>query len=279
MRGPHDHARERLEELLLARALHGLDAAESAELERLAREHGLDLDADEHERAAAATLLASIAGEIEAAPVRLELRLRLDAERHFAQLGRAAAPSAAPRPTPRRARAERARAAQGDSRPGAPRLGWWLAAAATLLAAFLALRDPRQRALPPSELRLALLQRAPDALRFDWSGTEDPAGAGASGDVVWSNALQEGYLRIRGLRPNRPSEEQYQLWIFDARRPAETPVDGGVFDLPPDSDEVVIPIAAKLRVFEPTLFAVTVEAPGGVVVSKRERIVMAGAAR
>ena len=49
-------------------------------------------------------------------------------------------------------------------------------------------------------------------------------------------------------------------------------MDGGVFDV--RGDEVVIPIHAAVRVFEPKLFAVTVERPGGVVVSKRERIVL-----
>jgi len=35
-----------------------------------------------------------------------------------------------------------------------------------------------------------------------------------------------------------------------------------------------VPIKAKLPVGEPVLFAVTVEKPGSVVVSKRERIVV-----
>jgi hypothetical protein len=52
------------------------------------------------------------------------------------------------------------------------------------------------------------------------------------------------------------------------------PVDGGVFEIPADGGEVVIPIEAKLPVGQPTLFAVTVEPPGGVVVSSRERIVL-----
>ena len=41
--------------------------------------------------------------------------------------------------------------------------------------------------------------------------------------------------------------------------------------------EVVVPIRAAVQVFEPKLFAVTVERPGGVVVSKRERIVLTAA--
>ncbi len=40
------------------------------------------------------------------------------------------------------------------------------------------------------------------------------------------------------------------------------------------SGEVVVEIDAKLPVAEAALFAITVEAPGGVVVSSRERIAL-----
>ena len=66
---------------------------------------------------------------------------------------------------------------------------------------------------------------------------------------------------------------QYQLWIFDKGRDVRYPVDGGVFDVSA-AGEVVIPITAKLAIGQPTLFAVTVETPGGVVVSERKRIVV-----
>ena len=79
-----------------------------------------------------------------------------------------------------------------------------------------------------------------------------------------------------GMRVNDPSVEQYQLWIFDKNRDQAFPVDGGVFDVS-STGEVIVPISAKLHVDEPVLFAVTIEAPGGVVVSKRERIVVTAA--
>ena len=78
-------------------------------------------------------------------------------------------------------------------------------------------------------------------------------------------------MRFRGLTMNTPTVEQYQLWIFDKNQSEQTPIDGGVFDI--DSDqEVIIPIQAKLRVREAYLFAITIEKPGGVVVSSRERL-------
>ena len=43
------------------------------------------------------------------------------------------------------------------------------------------------------------------------------------------------------------------------------------------SGELIVPITTKLHVDQPVLFAVTIEKPGGVVVSKRERIVVTAA--
>ena len=85
-------------------------------------------------------------------------------------------------------------------------------------------------------------------------------------------------MRFSGLQANAPTDFQYQLWIFDAERDERFPVDGGVFDIPVGQDEVVVPIDARLPVGEATLFAVTVEAPGGVVVSDRSRIAVVASA-
>ncbi len=93
------------------------------------------------------------------------------------------------------------------------------------------------------------------------------------GDVVWDEATQTGYMRFSGLPANDPTRSQYQLWIFDGTRDDRFPVDGGVFDVPAGVTEVVVPIRATLPVRKAALFAVTVEAPGGVMVSSRERIV------
>ena len=54
----------------------------------------------------------------------------------------------------------------------------------------------------------------------------------------------------------------------------QSQVDGGVFDVPA-CGSVVLPIKAKLEVKQPTLFAVTVEKPGGVVVSDRRIAILA----
>jgi hypothetical protein len=127
-----------------------------------------------------------------------------------------------------------------------------------------------------AQARKDLLESAKDVKTLAWTATGDANAKGAGGDVVWSPSKQEGYMRFTGLAANDPTKIQYQLWIFDKDRDDKYPVDGGVFDVGPDG-EVIVKISPKLRVNEPVLFAVTIEAPGGVVVSKRERIVVTAA--
>jgi anti-sigma-K factor RskA len=241
----------RAEELLVERALRPLTDAELAELERL----GVDPAADEtFELAAAAAAVAASAGAAMPQDVMARLMAQLDA---------------APKPATvipiQQAKAKR----RGVS------VVWLAVAAAAGIAIALGIgiiiRDPK--VVPPSaaEARAALLDSGTPALT--WTATADVAAKGASGDVVWSDTAQRGYMRFVGLAANDPGSWQYQLWIFDKDRDQAFPVDGGVFDVT-GSGEVVVPIAAKLHVDRATLFAVTVEKPGGVVVSKRERIVV-----
>ena len=153
-------------------------------------------------------------------------------------------------------------------------LGLWAAAADIVLAVLG--WYPRFQSPPPvadaAQQRAQLLAAAPQALRWNFSSGGDATGSAASGDVVWDAASQRGYMRLRNLAANDARQVQYQLWIFDAARDARYPVDGGVFDIPAGQAEVVVPITARLHVDKPALFAVTVERPGGVVVSSRERI-------
>ncbi len=91
---------------------------------------------------------------------------------------------------------------------------------------------------------------------------------------MFDPVTQQGYLRFRGIPANDPRLEQYQLWIADASRTPPEPVDGGVFNTPQSTatGDVIIPFEAKLPVGKPAAFVVTVEQPGGVVVSKQERV-------
>lgn len=179
----------------------------------------------------------------------------------------------APEPVTSPGAPEQRNAARGMLLPFSAFLGW--TAAAALLAVVLFSREPREVDRPPATERQELLAEAPDVVTVPWNVSENGE---LAGDVVWSDAENEGYMRIRGLEPNDPSATQYQLWIFRGTDPGAEPhpVDGGVFDVG-SPGEVVIPIDAKLPVGHAGLFAVTVEDPGGVVVSKREEIVLIAA--
>jgi hypothetical protein len=150
---------------------------------------------------------------------------------------------------------------------------WLMAAACLLLAAIGWWRlIPRT---PEAMVARSELLNAADVSLVTWAEND----LGVRGDVVWSDELQRGYLRFVGLGVNDPDVEQYQLWIFDKNRTVDFPVDGGIFNIratPQDArGETIVPIDAKIPVNEATLFAVTIEPPGGVVVSDRSRLILA----
>ena len=128
----------------------------------------------------------------------------------------------------------------------------------------------KEEKLPTIDEKRELLLASGTRIRSDWESPQPDLKV--EGDVVWSDEKQEGYMRFRGLPANDKSKETYQLWIFDETQDEATPIDGGVFDVDKDG-EAIIPIDATLKVKGPKAFAVTVEKPGGVVVSKREKIV------
>jgi anti-sigma-K factor RskA len=117
------------------------------------------------------------------------------------------------------------------------------------------------------------LGERPAVYRAVWSSGGHPAGSGVGGEVVWDPGSNRGHLRFLGLPRNEPRLEQYQLWIFDATRDERFPVDGGVFDATAPEGELIVPIDPRLPVGRASAFVVTLEPPGGVVVSDRSRIV------
>ena len=255
--------RERADELLISRALGTLDREERIELDALLQ---IDpsLDDDRFELVAASLDLA-LDGDEMPMPDSLRHKVQSDADVFFGVHQRA---SIRPLPVRRAAgpRPRQATAWQGLATAAVLLLlvwvGWSLRPGGEATVA----QDPS-----PAEI-YAEAASDPQKFQWDWVGLEDPTVGQVSGDVVWSSNIQQGAMKIGGLAANDPSEFQYQLWIFDKDRPEATPVDGGVFDVPPGSDEVIVPIDAKLPVDTPYLFAVTVERPGGVVVSDRSRI-------
>ncbi len=249
---------ERTLDLAIDRFTVGLDRRDGATLDRSAA----SADLHEFENALTSIHLA-YQGDVEAPPAEFLSRLEKEGRLHVAKYSTSSEP-------------ERATIAPFPSRALA--YAGWLVAAALLMSVFLF--EPTSSASPDAR-RAALIAETMDLVRLEWTGTEDPAATKVSGDVVWNTDLQEGYMRFRNLAPNVPEDSQYQLWIFDTTRAdwEAKPVDGGVFDIPTDSrgSDVVIPIHAKLDVREPALFAVTIEVPGGVVVSEREHLILTAA--
>lgn len=148
-------------------------------------------------------------------------------------------------------------------------LSGWLAAAAMLIFSLWLSRE--KPPLPPAQAEVRLRAEARDLIERKFEGTGDFKQA--AGNVIWSDQLQQGYMTLKGIPVNNPAQAQYQLWIVDPARDADSPVDGGVFDIPADGSPVVVPIAAKLALKQPQAFVITLEQPGGVVKSKQEKVV------
>jgi len=269
---------EELLDLLTARALGELSSAEEARLNELLDAAGLE-DSDEIELALAAAMNAFASEEtptIDAGvPKVLKQKLQADADRFFGD--REVAAPVSDLETARTRRAERGRRAQAApanaSRFGSGILGWAVAATLAIVVIFALRPDIEPDALDPAAARAALIADAGTSI-VEWGQSEIPAYNRVTGDVVWNDELQQGYLRLSGMPANDPNFAQYQLWIVDPDRDAN-PVDGGVFDIPRGADEIIIPIHAKLEVNDPVAFAITREQPGGVVVSDGPLLIVA----
>ena len=117
----------------------------------------------------------------------------------------------------------------------------------------------------------SLIQGESDTQRLEFASASDPY-AGLSGEVIWNDEKQEGYMSLENLAVNDPTINQYQLWIVDPERD-ELPVDGGVFDITQKDGKSIIPIRNALVINKPVAFVITLEQPGGVVKSKQEIVV------
>jgi hypothetical protein len=258
-----------LADLLVSLETEGLTPSERQELdELLAQSPGAQADA-----LAGAAAALTLAARLPSEPMPAALMEKIAAKGRV-EVARAAAAKVVPL----------APKSEPAVRSPVPSSFGWYAAAASLLLAVAAwwprlAEQPAQVVSGPTpvatvaEQRAALLASGDTLFRKEWTATEDAAATGLAGDVVWDPETQTGYMRFSGLAPNDTTQQQYQLWIFDGTRDDRYPVDGGVFDIPAGATEVIVPIRARLPVRDAALFAVTVEPPGGVVVSSRERIV------
>lgn len=269
---PHD---ERLQAMLADRATGDLSEAELAKL----REQLGPADTDALDMTAASLQVhwQTMSDKKQELPPALRARLTNDARIHFSSMNdhiETEAPANFVMPS--------AQDEYGDameSNRGLALMGWFAAAAAIVIAV-IGWMPRQQDATPtavtptPAELRSSLLAGALDTVTVEWKGLAQPGFEKVSGDVVWSDRAQTGFMRLVGMPANNPSDAQYQLWIVDPDVDKH-PVDGGVFDIDSATGELIIPIDAKLVVTQPAAFVITEERPGGVVVSDGPHLVIA----
>lgn len=263
---------ELLFDLLTKKAVYGLDEAEQDQIDELDLGSG-DAEFRSLEITAAAISMVGLTDD-EPLPAHLFSKISANADKLFGKV------STEDSPWPP--------AYQTDEKPSRSWFGWfgWVTAAAACVALgvniYITQMQPpvevvkappveTPRILTTAEMRDAMLASTERVIKANWAAGNVKELKDVSGDVVWSDEKQAGFMRFRGLPANDRTKETYQLWIFDKTQDKATPIDGGVFDVSANG-EVVIPINAKLKAQEPAMFAITIEKPGGVVVSKREKI-------
>lgn len=279
----------RAAELLADRALDILSPSDEQEMTELLATNP-DLDETEFERTAAILAAIPLAESAEDMPDTVRQAIegkaaeflgvaQIDVETSAFSASDSSTSSTMSVPQPERPQISQTRTSGPAAVPPAfsSRLGWIAAAAAVVLA--LTGWLPRlTESEPPTavELRDRLATLAADLDSSSWMTHKrwKDEELAVSGEVIWSDELQEGYMTIRGMPKNDAAKKQYQLWIYDEVHAApKPPVDGGVFDCG-DDGEIVIPIDARILVRNPSLFGITIEDAGGVVVSDQKELVL-----
>ncbi len=276
--------KERLLELLADQAIFELNKEELNELENLNREFPNFADNKSFDAAVSAIFLSEVKA-FETMPESLYAKLSTQASEYFPQEIEVEGKlpetendhsSGDKNPKPLQGTINDVAAVEEPRISFMQWLGWGFAAAAclALIANIWFTRiepdKPTAEKQPTAaEQKQQLLASAEDVVKRNWTSPQE--GENLSGEIVWSNSQQKGFTTFRGLPTNDPNKETYQLWIFDETQ-GETPINGGVFNVDKNG-EVTIPVDPGINVKKPKQFAVTVEKPGGVVVSKQEKIV------
>ncbi len=257
--------KEKMLELLADQTAFGLTQEEALEVEMLLREFPEWENDNSFEIAATAISLANL-DTSEPMPAHLRAKILAESEKYFAKEEIAETEDLQP---------------TFSFAPKRSIFDWlgWAFAAAFLVALGVnvwttrnqeIVQNPPNIQTPTPELtatqkRERLLASA-DKIQLNLS-PPTPDALAVTGDVVWDNAKQEGYVRFQNLPTIDASKESYQVWIIDETRDANFPVDGGVFKVNAQG-EIIVPITAKLKIGKPKMFAVTKEkSPEGVVKS------------
>lgn len=256
----HGGGDERLHDLLIKRALWGIDTGESRELAALSQQYP-EVELDMIDRTVASLDTVEL-GPTPPLPDTISNfvlgELRRDA-------GPANMPFANSMP------------AEPVTVPVVP----WLAAAACAVLAVMGwwrpwavspANAPTSAMAPTAATPSSALDVNGEPVAFSALG--DAAGDTFTGHIIWDGTAQRGVMELAGLPTNDPTAEQYQLWIIDAAREDPYPVDGGVFDVS-IAGTTRVPVRPPIAVGRARQFVITLEPPGGVVVSAQDRLVAA----
>lgn len=280
----NEELQESIIDLLIQKATFGLAQEELQQLERLKTEAGIKED-DSFDIAAAAIGLVDLEID-EHLPAHLNARIAASADEFFAAAPHSENSPLAVKTDKVAGEDEYQKTFTVEPRRSWNWLGWAVAAAACVALAVnvwftqmnpspVATNVPTPTLSPekltPEQEYASLVASQPNMTKASWVTGNMKDLKEIGGEVVWSDEKQKGFMRLRGLPVNDKGKETYQLWIFDKTQDKATPIDGGTFDVEKNG-EVIIPINAKLKAQGPELFAITVEKPGGVVVSKRGKI-------
>lgn len=272
MNNLHDTTMDRLLDLLAARATEGLNAAESAELEQLLQQHP---QVDEFQFDSAAAVLASaFASPESSAALPPSVQQKIMSQIDAASSLRVAPPLRVSDDSRNQAATLPIRSTPRPSVFG--NMGWLAAAACLGLAIFAWLPKLKGPQTLDSNTVARFAQTHADSFSISWADfnaldtQEPPELRNVTGQVTWSDAAQSGYMRFSNLPKNDPSQESYQLWIVDAERGLSQRVSGAVFNAS-STGETIVEIQPQLPISKAAVFAVTIERPGGVVVSDMSR--------
>lgn len=263
---------ERLVDLMIQRATFGLTESEQLEFDQLNSSSENSAEAERFELTASAIDLAFGTGQSqEEMPRQIQDKLLISAGQFLA--GQRGLDSGAPIELRSALNQSNVR----NSNWGRVNVAVALVTAASLLVAagwwFLTDQgnnSPVEAVARTTQQKFDQFMSAPpsDLVELEWQPVHAPK---AAGKVVWSDSRQQGYMVFKDLDVNDPLKEQYQLWIFDTAKDQTHPVDGGVFNIA-STGEILVPIVAHVPVSRAVQFAITVERPGGVMVSSREKI-------
>lgn len=272
-----EQEKEKMLELLSDKAVFGLSDAEIAELAELEKNFP-ELNDESFELAAASIGMMNL-DTSEPMPEHLRTKIASDAEKYFASLKpETAAPS---EPQTEKEEEFQKTFTFEPKRSIWQWLGWLVAAFASIVLAVNIYTTPEvsgptktptpipEIKLSPIQEREQLLASSTDAVQSPWGDFDPTKPKNIKGDVVWSNSKQKGYVRFSNLPVNDKTKGTYQVWIFDKNQ--KNPVSGGVFDVN-ENGEVVVPIDSALKIQEPTMFGITEEKPGGVMVSDLKNV-------